>query len=400
MIPAHLHSPLLETEYLPNQAFFWLQGLVIMNRSSLMAQLTSARAQQASTRPDFFRVHLEPLEERQLLTTSPVYVNDNWVNLSNPGIAPVFGDLVTNSNDTINTGTVTVFYGIDGFGATVDGTGAGYGLIHDAIQSVDSGGTLRILEGTYVESDIVIDRPLVVEGAGQTGAARNLIVPEATSGRGEANFAVGSHQGIILYSNSVTIQNLALDGSGNGSLGGSMHYHQGITTMYDLQNGGNYSSLHNGSLAPNNFGGSGSTAAIRVQNLDLRNAWYHGITISGTASNTKRTVMIDNVDVTNVGEVAQRDTTRIGIQLQNLDTGTVTNSTVAETGVGIASGILGTGTFGSNTNARNKTGMRLNTVTNAVARAYSVEFQDSQIDLSFILDTNAYFIGFDANFAS
>ena len=120
-----------------------------MNRNSLFGRLANhANLSRSAQRQDYFQVHLEPLEQRQLLTTTPVWVNDNWVNLSNPGIAPVFGDLVTNSLDTIDTGTITKLYGIDAFGATVDGTGAGMGLIHDAIQGTDTAGTLNLLEGT------------------------------------------------------------------------------------------------------------------------------------------------------------------------------------------------------------------------------------------------------------
>ncbi len=78
---------------------------------------------------------------------------------------------------------------------------------------------------------------------------------------------------------------LHLDGSGNGSLGGSLHYHHGITTLYDQQNGGNYAALHNGTLhngtlVPTNFGSDHATAAITIDDVAVDNTWFHGISLS------------------------------------------------------------------------------------------------------------------------
>ena len=108
-----------------------------------------------------------------------------------------------------------------------------------------------ILEGTYAESDIVLTKPVTVSGAGQSGVSQTLIVPEVASNKTSAtNFGVvGTRQGFIINAVNSTIQNLAIDG------GASADYHHGITTIYDLQNGANYSSLRNGSIAPTNFGG-------------------------------------------------------------------------------------------------------------------------------------------------
>ncbi len=365
-----------------------------MNRSSLFGRLTaSVHANRASHGHDYFRVHLEPLEQRQLLTTSPVYVNDNWVNLSNPGVAPSFGDLVTNSLDSIDTGNITVLYGIAGFGATVDGTAAGVGLIHDAIQGTDAGGTLNVLEGTYAESDIVIDRALLFKGAGDTGAARSLIVPEVTSSHSDiTNFGVGTRQGIIIYSASVTVTGVALDGNGNGSVPGTLNYHQGITTLYDTQNGGNYNSLHNGSLPLIQLGplasANRSIPNLLIDNVTVENVFYHGITLSALGGQqfgqSTTSLSVDNAVVNNVGDVGNQDVSRVGILIQNLDNnpfdapnnGNVRFSTVSNAGVGIMSNAFGNKTYASQNGARNLTGMVFNTVNNAVLRAYHIEFND------------------------
>ena len=221
--------------------------------------------------------HLEPLEDRRLLTTSTTYVDYNWVDLSYNGTNVRLGDQV---KDIASGRTSASGYGSDTFG-TVAGfstnggstvtpitpaTMAGAGLIYNAIQSTSSGGTVSILQGTYQESDIVIDRPLTLTGTvDSNNDLLTDIVPEATSSHaidpaGE-NFAGGTHQGIIIYSPSVTVQDLTVDGNGNASLdsatGTSFNYQQGITTLYDTQDGGSYNSLHNGTLPLIQLGGTG-----------------------------------------------------------------------------------------------------------------------------------------------
>jgi hypothetical protein len=359
-----------------------------------MIRLTSPPS--PASRLEARRVRFEPLEDRKMLAAT-VYHNDNWVNVSDPGNPVEMFDVVVNSADTINTGGVVGVYGSDAFG-TVDGTSLpGAKLIYDALVATDSGGQLNILEGTYTESDIVIDRPLSVVGA-NPDLATTLIIPEATSSKSSAtNFGVGTRSGIILYSPNVTIENLTLDGNGNGSLGGSMHYHHGITTLYDTQNGGNYSSLRNGTLPPSNLGSAHSTTNFEIVGVTVKNAWWHGITLSGLSGQTIGQNSVVNATVIGIGPAGSQDLNRIGIQIQNNDNGEIVDSKVTNAGVGMASGIFGPGTFGQTNAARNESGMRGNTVTDAVQRAYSVAFQDGQIDLNFLILPGSQFVGFDNN---
>ncbi len=368
-----------------------------MNRDSFFDRLVAPghliRPSSSLDRRDRKLVGLEVLEDRKMLVFS-VYVNDNWVNLDNPGQPVQIGDYVQSQvDDNI---AVIAEYGFDAFG-TVEGTSQpGAATIHDAIANTSNTGTLTILSGTYQESDIVVDKPIHVEGS--TGVNPTLIVPEAVSSHANAeDFGVGTHSGIIIYSPSVTIENLTVDGNGNGSLAGTLNYHQGITTLYTQQNGSDYSTLHNGTLAPSNMGGDDATTYITIHNVTVTNTWWHGITLSGLSGTNIRTNRISNVTVSNVGEVGSRDLNRIGILLQNHDGGDVRDSSVSDVGVGIETGVLGPASFGDNSLSRNRTGILRNTVTDAVQRAYSVTNADGQIDLSFILSSDAQFTGFDAN---
>jgi hypothetical protein len=333
-------------------------------------------------------MRLEPLEDRKMLALT-AYVNDNWVNVTDPGNPVQINDVVVNSLDSINPGGIIATYGVDAFG-TVDGTSvASAKLIYDAIQALDAGGDLNILEGTYQESDIVIDRPMTLTGA---GTGNTLIVPEVTSSGSLSDFGVGTHSGIIIYSPSVTVQGLRLNGNGNGSLAGSLNYHQGITTLYNTQNGGDYSSLHNGSLplimlgSPYRGNPNETVPALHIADVAVDNTFWHGITISALAdkafdsgSGSVHAEQVVNSTVNNVGDV--KDANRIGILLQNINdtqTGWIGNAqgtTVSNVGIGIKTAAFGSSPDFENRNAaHNGSQLALNTVNNAVLRAYDVDF--------------------------
>ena len=234
------------------------------------------------------RFQLEPLEDRKMLTAGDTNaaVAQNWVDVTATSAGTVaVGDTtyLKGAADPSHAGESFLVlgpdngfneYGVDDFGAVtsighVDGatgdvvinsaisatTVAGEGLIHDAIENMAATGgqTVSILAGTYKESDIVIDRPLTLKGATSTtnpGPSQTLvnlvtIEPDVASVHGDANFPSGSHQGIIVNSPSVTVQSLTIDGNGNGSLAGSFNYQAGITTLFDMQAGGDYLAEHN-----------------------------------------------------------------------------------------------------------------------------------------------------------
>jgi len=211
-----------------------------MNRRSLFGRFAvPLSANRTANRLEHRRVHMEPLEVRQVLAT--IYVDDNWVS-QDPGA----GNLSQGDTVISGTGGITGSYGDDAFGLVsnaTSGTGNPYltladappnnistRYIDDAIGVANNGDIVSLLEGKFTESDIVIDKGITFRGfgsAGTNGVGESLIVPEVTSTRAELEFPTGSHQGIIIYSPNVTVTNLHVNGSGNGSLGGSLNYHQG-----------------------------------------------------------------------------------------------------------------------------------------------------------------------------
>jgi hypothetical protein len=360
-----------------------------MNRKSLFGRFVNQVKGSAAERPEYARMRLEPLEDRKMLVAT-IYVNDNWVNVTDPGNPVQVNDVVVNSLDAVNPGGIIATYGTDAFG-TVDGTSvAGFSLIYDAIQAVDSGGQINLLDGTYTESDIVIDKPLIFQGA---SGATSLIRPEVVSSGATSNFGVGTRSGIIIYSPSVTVSDVTVDGNANGSLGAGLNFHHGITTLYDTQNGGDYSSLRNGNLPVIQLGTIAnqqrSIPALRIQNVTVNDVFWHGITMGAPAGKvygeSSTGLDIQNAVVNNVGNSA--DENRIGILTLNLDNSPLTpdanvlNSTVNGAGVGIALLVNGPPfDFADNDGARSKAGVALSTVNNAVFRAFDIRWQRSQLE--------------------
>ncbi len=359
-----------------------------MNRKTLFGRVTRSLT---AERPEYASVRLEPLEDRKMLVAT-VYVNDDWTDVDNPGGPVQIGDYVQSS---IGTDGVSVIaeYGFDAFGTVEGSTQPGAATIYDAIQATSTGGTLNLLGGTYAESDIVIDRPMSFLGQGTSGATASVIVPEVVSAAVQENFGVGTHSGIIIYSPTVNIANVRVDGAGNGSLAGSYNFHQGITTLYDTQNGGDYNSLHNGLLPliqlgadGSGEGGAGSSIAdLSIDNVSVSNAYWHGVTISALqdlafdpGSEENYNLQITNSQISDIGDV--KDVNRVGVLLQNLtdennSMGNARYVTVTNAGVGFKSNAYGSSpVFGQNHGATNQSYLRYVTAVDPVVRGIDVEF--------------------------
>ncbi len=389
-----------------------------MNRKSLFGRLSASTiVSRPAERQSYFRLQLEPLEDRKLLTVATTYVNDNWYDTSTTDGIVRPGDGMINLNDTINPGAIFGTYGTSAFGLATKWNGGSissnptnysttaYQTIHAAIQGTNLlNGSVDILEGTYKESDIVIDRPLAFTGAGKTGATRTLIIPEdtATSALDDSqDFPAGIREGIIIYSPDVTVSNIALDGNGNATTtanaGHTLNYHQGITTLYDPSIG-TYSSLRDGNLIPKRLGNPVDSVATRtraniaVQDVAVSNVYFHGITLSALAgeqwgTNNGAGQNVDRAIVTNVGDVDGLHTQNekhVGILIQNVDNGpfgapadgNIRYSTVTNAGTGIKTGVFGTASYNSQAAARIRAGMIQNTVIDAVKRGYEMDFMD------------------------
>ncbi len=386
-----------------------------MNRKSLFGRLSPRTlARRTADRPEHYRAAIEPLEVRKVLAAT-FYVNDNWA--ENPNTADgtlTLGDSVVSLNDPVNFG-ITATYGTNAFG-NVTGTNvpniAGNEFIYSAITAAldDNNDTVSIIEGTYTESDIVIDKSVIFQGSGRSGLTDTLIVPEVASARAEQEFPIGSRSGIIIYNNSITVRNLRLDGSGNGSITPGFAYHHGITTFYEQQNGPgggsqDYVSLRAGNLSVTNaianYGGIvEGLASLRpklfIQSVTVQNAWYHGITFSGpTGTNFDEDGSgahneVANSIVTNVGDAGNQGFNHVGIMIMNVDDydtgdpggapaskgGNAYDNVVSNAGIGIGNNAYGTRGWSSDDAAQNDSTYSFNTVNNPVVAAYYREFNN------------------------
>ena len=185
---------------------------------------TSSRRLRPRARP-----RLELLESRNLLSVATSFVDDNWHFVSNNDSNPAlsFGDTIRNDNDTINPGTITAFYGINGFGTVTGGPGpssvAGSATINDAIANTDVSGTVNVLEGSYNEL-VSVSKTLTLLGAqhgvdartGRPGAAESII--DGTGLGGAFN----------VVSNGVDIDGFTVQ---NVTTGVGANYNSGITAV-------------------------------------------------------------------------------------------------------------------------------------------------------------------------
>ena len=78
-----------------------------MNRKSLFGRLTASTiVSRPAERQSYFRLQLEPLEERKLLTVATTYINDNWYDSTTSDGIVRPGDLMVNKFDTVAPNTV------------------------------------------------------------------------------------------------------------------------------------------------------------------------------------------------------------------------------------------------------------------------------------------------------
>ncbi len=260
-----------------------------------------------------------------------VWVDDNWVDQTNPNATtPAVGDTVTapagETAPNLNSGTLT--FGDNAFSTITDG-----------VAGVVGGGTVYVLPGTYVESDISLDQPVSVVGP-TTGTA--TVVPAVADGHEEDRddwFGSGTHNAFVIRASDVALQNLTIDG------GSGFGYFCGVET--DWTTSETYNDLS-------------------VTGLTVRNVFCLGIDVESGADpgtgdliygNTVENVVgaaivrgiclldatgvMSNNEVSNV--VAASDTpyseAAVGIYLDTFDipgvTATIDNNTVSGTPIGI-----------------------------------------------------------------
>ncbi len=270
-------------------------------------------------RPSFPRPALEELERRTLLTVASTFVDDNWnlaVDTAPFGVLNV-GDVVNNTNDTVNPGTIVKTYGVDGFGTVTTGSAtgsvSGSAKIADAVANTSAGGTVNLLQGTYQESDILLNKALTVQGIGATNNDVR-IVPSVADGHAvnTALFDPGSHNALEVRSSNVTVKDLTVDGDGGVGGTGSRNFRGGVATNYNI----------------------GSFSNLTATNLQLKNLWTVGVYFDGgfgtlssgnLANNNQVNQVLGDFKPTGI-EFFQASGSILGNTITNVEAGIGTNN--------------------------------------------------------------------------
>ena len=246
-----------------------------------------------------------------------VYVDDDWAGTL-PGVDPD------------GTGPATAF-GYDAFS-----------LIQDGVNGVAPDGTVYVAAGTYFESDILIDQPMDLIGA---GAGVSIIGPAVADGHDCSPLGGDAHHGIIITADGVTIQGFTIDGNADGELAGEYNYRMGITSRYWVA----------------------TYDASTVLDTVVQNIWYRGVVIRAYTGETSSDHRLDNVDVANIVNTCT-DEQSFAILYFNA-AGEIANSTATNAYQGIATG--------------NYTGIPLvanihhNVVTDITSQAYTLTHNDA-----------------------
>ncbi|HQH36618.1 MAG TPA: Ig-like domain-containing protein, partial [Anaerolineaceae bacterium] len=246
-----------------------------------------------------------------------VYVDDGWAGTL-PGVDPD------------GTGPATAF-GYDAFA-----------LIQDGVNGVAPDGTVYVAAGTYFESDILIDQPMDLIGA---GAGASIIGPAVADGHDCSPLGSNAHFGIIIGADGVTIQGFTIDGNQDGSLPGDYNYRMGITSRYWVA----------------------TYDTSTVLDTVVQNIWYRGVVIRAYTGETSSDHRLDNVDVANIVNTCT-DEQSFAILYFNA-AGEIANSTATNAYQGIATG--------------NYTGIPLvanihhNVVTDITSQAYTLTHNDA-----------------------
>ena len=107
------------------------------------------------------------------------------------------------------------------------------GSIQRGIDAAAEHDDIFIGTGTYQESDIRVDKPVTIDGAGATrGDVR--VVPALASSPTGGFLSTGVHNAFILESGDVAIRDITIDGDGGVGGTGSRNYRGGIVTNYNV----------------------------------------------------------------------------------------------------------------------------------------------------------------------
>jgi parallel beta-helix repeat protein len=192
------------------------------------------------------------------------------------------------------------------------------GRIQEAVNLL-TGTTVLVNNGTYLESNIELDKPVKIDGESRAGV---IVAPAGEDANldGPGNFAGAYQHGFVIQSSNVTIQDLTVDGEANAGLTpGKNNYRAGIVTNPSLDE-----AFHN----------------TKIDNVAVRNVYRRGIqldsgnlTDGNSTGNTITGSIVDGVDSAAAGYAIvalNSDTLISGNKVSNAANGIGTNYTVDE----------------------------------------------------------------------
>ncbi|MAE61438.1 MAG: hypothetical protein CMJ49_08800, partial [Planctomycetaceae bacterium] len=206
-------------------------------------------------------------------------------------------------------------------GALGDATAFGqdaFATIQDALAAVigDGTGEIRIYDGLYLESNSLIDKPILIQGQSEAGV---VIGPDAEDDNLDSATAGTVINGLVVASDDVRISTLTIDGEANGSLTPGKHnIRTGIITSFNT-----------GSVYDN----------LDIQDVTIQNIFRRGIQLfSGATSGPATAKSTGNI----INDVTIDDVTaNFGIAVFESDT-SITDSTITNAAAGIGTNYLQT----------------------------------------------------------
>lgn len=196
------------------------------------------------------------------------------------------------------------------------------GRIQEGVNRVDANGTVNVLDGTYIESNITIDKAVTIDGESEAGV---LLAPAAEDDQDSSRFGGTFQQGFLIQSSDVTIQDLSLDGQGNPLLtSGKNNYRVGIVS--DDRISANFDNLI-------------------VQNVTIANPFLSGIEVRNDGTGH----VFDANVISNVEFGIQASPFVVGYGILTLADAEITNNQLTDIGgrgIGLA---IASGTISGNT---------------------------------------------------
>ncbi len=191
-----------------------------------------------------------------------VWVNDTWVEASNtsggtPGVVEP-GDIVDSNPGAGDTSVTGKTFGYDAFATIQNGANA-----------VSTAGTVNVIEGSYVESNIAISKGMTIHGFSRNNV---VVSPAGVDGHVNDNFT-SAQNGFVIGASNVAIDHLTIDG------GGSKNYRNAVITNYNVADYGN----------------------IDIDNVTVSNIFRKGIAFYVTDNNKVTGNSITNSSLDHIG---------------------------------------------------------------------------------------------------